>query len=121
MSDSFRPPEDAIAPLWREVEHRALCDPFLRRLVGLVRSGQRSREEALISIVLELSALRERMLNAEAERLSRALPLPTVAWQERGRADKQAIADTLSSLMGATAAGPYVTHLERAIDALDKP
>lgn len=33
---------------------------------------------------------------------------------------KLAIADTLRTLMGAAAAGPYLTHLERAIDTLDK-
>lgn len=156
---------------WRQVEARALEDPFLHKLVTLVQTGERTREEALIMVVLELAEVRDVLTAAEVERLSNAPPRPVSVgrdpvvltsgpaqsapdaalalahldldalfdgsydgieedkarpilerlWRTRGQADKQAVADTLRTLMGAAAAGPYLTHLERAIDALDKP
>lgn len=45
---------------------------------------------------------------------------PERTWEDRGKADKQLVADTLRTLMGHVAADPYVKILERAIDALDR-
>jgi hypothetical protein len=45
---------------------------------------------------------------------------PDRTWEDRGKADKAAVADTLRTMMGSTAADPYVKRLEQAIDALDR-
>lgn len=62
---------------------------------------------------------------SQAQRLGKAagrLPFTNTddAWNARGKADKAVVADTLRTLMGPAAADPYVKHLERAIDALDR-
>ena len=41
-------------------------------------------------------------------------------WNARGAADRATIEGALSSQMGATAAGPYVKNLDRALRDLDR-
>lgn len=41
-------------------------------------------------------------------------------WNARGAADVARLEAELSSMMGVTAAGPYVKNLERALQTLDK-
>jgi hypothetical protein len=41
-------------------------------------------------------------------------------WNARGAADIAKIETELSTLMGATAAGPYVKNLDRALRRLDR-
>jgi hypothetical protein len=41
-------------------------------------------------------------------------------WNARGAADLATIETTFSSVMGITAAGPYVKNLDRAIRRLDR-
>lgn len=55
-----------------------------------------------------------------APRLQQVRIDPEHTWEDRGKADKAAVADALRTLMGAAAAEPYVKHLEQVIDALDR-
>jgi hypothetical protein len=132
---------------WSDVERAANNDPVLAAMLEWVHRGI-PREEALIAAIVFLSKEREKYFAEETERLrnappartmeiggqtyellSASIPLgraevpknPHAAWYTRGQADKVAIADALRTLMGAEAARPYLSHLERAIDALDKP
>jgi hypothetical protein len=41
-------------------------------------------------------------------------------WNTRGLADRAKLEGELSSQMGATAAGPYVKNLDRALRSLDR-
>jgi hypothetical protein len=41
-------------------------------------------------------------------------------WNARGGADRAKLEGELSSQMGATAAGPYVKNLDRALRSLDR-
>lgn len=53
-------------------------------------------------------------------------PIPAMAeqlrliWNARGAADVTKLEAELSSLMGVTAAGPYVKNLDRALRSLDR-
>jgi hypothetical protein len=42
------------------------------------------------------------------------------AWNARGAADIALVERELSSMMGATAAGPYIKNLDRALRGLDE-
>jgi len=43
-----------------------------------------------------------------------------LVWNARGAADIAKLEDSLTSLMGATASGPYVKNLDRALRTLDR-
>lgn len=56
-------------PTWTDIEERALNCPFLYRAVMAVKTGQATREEALMSVALSLSEVRETMTKHEVDRL----------------------------------------------------
>jgi hypothetical protein len=44
----------------------------------------------------------------------------TIVWNARGAADLAKVEHVLSSLMGATASGPYTKNLDRELRSLDR-
>jgi hypothetical protein len=119
-SDAFRhlslPPAAQLT--WEDVEREALTCPVLAATVHQVRRGIVPREYALMAAVVFMSKERRERIDREVQRL-REQPSDLKAWLTRGLADKAAVADALRTLMGAAASGPYLAHLEKAIDALN--
>lgn len=75
-------------------------------------------------VVTIAEKLRE-IWNARGELASRAVSQAyelayTDEWNARGAADLSKIEAELSSMMGSTAAGPYVKNLDRALRTLDR-
>lgn len=57
-----------MIPSWRDLEKRALTDPFVYRMLHLIKHGL-SREQALIETVLTLSNARVELLDRNLELL----------------------------------------------------
>jgi len=55
---------------WLDVQVAALRCPFLHHAITLVESGHATHEEALILVVLALSKDRQRLIDAEIQRLA---------------------------------------------------
>lgn len=53
------PEENTTMKTWRDIEERALFDPLLHQAVSLVRRGDLTQEQALITAVLGLSQMVE--------------------------------------------------------------
>jgi hypothetical protein len=97
---------DPDAPV--QVQHVTSAEP-----TGFERVASALMEKALVDGSLINQGWKRFVIMLIAEQLR-------VSWNARGAADIVKVESELSTMMGSTAAGPYVKNLDRALRTLDR-